>query len=72
MSERKQKPGPQTETWDTMRRLYLKYPLVPVADLAEMLGVTRARAHACVTDLKNEREQLRQRALDTLRRTEKL
>lgn len=70
MSERKQRP--HGETWETMRRLYLKYPLVPVADFAEMLGITRARAHACVSDLGDERERLRRRALDSLKRMEKL
>jgi hypothetical protein len=70
MSERKQRP--HGETWETMRRLYLKYPLVPVPDFAEMLGITRARAHACVIDLRDERERLRRQALDSLKRVEKL
>jgi hypothetical protein len=70
VSERKQRP--HGETWETMRRLYLKYPLVPVADLAEMLKITRARAHACVTDLGDERERLRRQALASVRRAEKL
>jgi hypothetical protein len=70
VSERKQRP--HGETWEKMRRLYLKYPLVPVTDFAEMLGITRARAHACVTDLKDERERLRRQALDSMKRAEKL
>jgi hypothetical protein len=68
--ERKQRP--HGDTWEQARRLYLKYPLVPVADLARMLGVSRARVDACVPDLKPERERLRREALKRLKTKEGL
>jgi len=68
----KRKQRPHGETWETMRRLYLKYPLLPVVDLARLLDISRARANACVSDLGDERERLRLTALDRIARTERL
>lgn len=69
---KKRKARPHGETWETMRRLYLKYPIVSVSDLAEIVGISRARANVCVSGLKDERERLRRDALETLRKKEGL
>jgi hypothetical protein len=60
------------ETWDKMRRVFIKYPLVPVADLARLFGVSRAAFYKNVSGLVEERESLRQDALNKLRDAEGL
>jgi HTH domain len=57
-------------TWRHARRLYLKYPLLPAADLARILGVSRQAINGYVEDLKTEREKRREDALDSLKRKE--
>ena len=52
------------------RRLYLKYPLLPAADLARVLGVSRQAVHKYVEGLTEEREKRREEALIKLRRKE--
>jgi hypothetical protein len=59
-------------TWRGARRLYLKYPLLPAADLARILGVSRQAINEYVEDLKEEREKRREEALVKLRRKEGL
>lgn len=59
-------------TWEHGRRLYLKYPLLSVADIARILGVTRQAIDQYVEDLKEEREKRREEALDSLKRKEGL
>ncbi len=59
-------------TWEHSRRLYLKYPLLPAADLAEILGVTRQAVDGYVRDLKEERSKRREEALVKLKRKEGL
>ena len=70
MAERKaRKHG---ETWSQARRLYLKYPLLTIADIARLLGVSRARVNECLEGLKEEREGLRTRELERIRHKEGL
>ena len=52
-------PHERGETWERVRKLGLKYPLLSLADLARLLGVSRARVNECLLDLKDERERLR-------------
>jgi hypothetical protein len=59
-------------TWRHARRLYLKYPLLPAADLARVLGVSRQAINGYVEDLKQERERRREEALVNLKRKERL
>jgi transcriptional regulator with XRE-family HTH domain len=59
-------------TWRHARRLYLKYPLLPAADLARMLGVSRQTISEYVEELKEEREKRREEALLDLKRKEGL
>ena len=60
------------ENWDKMRRGFIKYPLVPVADLARLFGASRAAFYKNVSGLVEERERLRREALDRLRDAEEL
>jgi hypothetical protein len=60
------------ETWGHARRLYLKYPLASPADLADLLGVSRARFYACVDGLQAEREARHKDALASIKRKEGL
>jgi hypothetical protein len=62
-------PGP---TRIRARRLYLKYPLLPAADLAHILRVSRQAVYAYVEGLAEEREKLRKDALVKLKRKEGL
>ena len=57
-------------TWAHARRLYIKYPLLPVADLARILGVTRQAIYEYVEGLKEEREKRYEEALANLKRKE--
>jgi hypothetical protein len=57
-------------TWAHARRLYLKYPLLPAVDLAEILGVSRQAVDGYVRDLKGERKKRRKEALANLKRKE--
>ena len=66
------KPRGHGENWDKMRRVFIKYPLVPVADLARLFGVSRAAFYKNVSGLVEERERLRRDALDRLRDAEEL
>jgi predicted transcriptional regulator len=50
--------------------LFLKYPLLSVADLARILGVSRQAIDQYVEDLKDEREKRREEALANLKRKE--
>jgi hypothetical protein len=58
--------------WEHARRLYLAYPFIPVADLARVLGVSRARFNVCVEGLRDERDQRCDDALKSLKRKEGL
>jgi hypothetical protein len=60
------------KTWEHARRLYLKYPLLAVADIARMLDVSRQAINEYVGDLKEEREGLRTRELNRIKQREKL
>jgi hypothetical protein len=59
-------------TWGHARRLYLKYPLLPVADLGRILGVTRQAIYDYVEGLTGEREKRREEELVKLKRKEGL
>lgn len=59
-------------TWGHARRLYLKYPLLPAADLARILGVSRQRIFQYVDGLNEEREKRREEELVRLKRKEGL
>jgi hypothetical protein len=52
--------------------LYLKYPLLPAADLARILGVSRQAIDQYVDGLKEEREKRREEELVRLKRKEGL
>ena len=65
-------PTERGETWERVRRLGLKYPLMSLADLARLLNVSRARVSKCLLDLKDEREQLREEELKRIARREGL
>lgn len=60
------------ETWGNARRLYLKYPLLTVADIARMLDVSRQAVNEYVDSLKEEREGLRTRDLSRIKQREGL
>jgi predicted transcriptional regulator len=67
------------ETWheygptrETARRLYIKYPLLSVADIARMLTVSRQAIDEYVRGLKEERERLHANALARIRKEEGL
>jgi putative heme degradation protein len=80
----KYKQGPRHgETWheygptrERARELYLKYPLLDASDLAQLLGISRARLYQCVTGLQDARERARMTAykamLTDVKRTEGL
>jgi hypothetical protein len=73
MTEPKErKARPHGETWDQVRRLYLKYPLLAPADLARIMGISRARVAQCVVGLTDERNKLHEDALKDLKRKEGL
>jgi predicted transcriptional regulator len=72
MNKKKRKAREHGETWERARRVYLKYPLLPAADIARLLGVTRQTVDEYVKELKEEREKLHDDALEQLRRTEGL
>jgi hypothetical protein len=59
-------------TWGHARRLYLKYPLLPAADLARILGVSRQAINEYVGELKAQREKRRDEAIASLKRREGL
>ncbi len=59
-------------TWSHARRLYLKYPLLPTADLARILGVSRQVVYEYVEGLTEEREKRYEEALVKLKRKERL
>jgi len=59
-------------TWGHARRLYLKYPLLPAADLASILGVSRQAIDQYVGGLKEERKKRREEALVNLKKKEGL
>ena len=59
-------------TWKHARRLYLKYPLLPTADLARILGVSRQAIYEYVEGLKEERKKRYEEALVNLKRKEGL
>lgn len=60
------------ETWIQARRLYIKYPLLPAADIARILEVSRQAIDEYVRDLKDERETRRADALQRLKEKEGL
>jgi predicted transcriptional regulator len=62
-------PGP---TRKHAQRLYLKYPLLPAADLARILGVSRQAVSKYVKNLTEEREKRYEEALVKLKRREGL
>ena len=59
-------------TYENARRLYLKYPLLPVSDLARILGVSRQAIYEYVEGLEEEREKRREEELIKLKRKEGL
>jgi hypothetical protein len=67
--ERWHDPGP---TRKHAERLYVKYPLLPITELANVLGVSRQVIHDYVKDLAGERERARKEAIIKLKREEGL
>lgn len=59
-------------TWKQARRMYLKYPLLPVSDLARILEVSRQTIYEYVEGLAEEREKGREEAIIKLKRREGL
>ena len=59
-------------TWKHARRLYLKYPLLPAADIARILGVSRQAIFKYVKDLMEGQEKRREEALVKLKLKEGL
>jgi hypothetical protein len=59
-------------TYKHARRLYLKYPLLPAADLARILGVSRQAVYEYVEGLAEERAKRYESALIELKRKEGL
>lgn len=59
-------------TYEHARRLYIKYPLLPAADLARILGVSRQAVYEYVEGLAEEREKRREEALVKLKQKEGL
>jgi hypothetical protein len=55
--ERQRKEREHGQTWERARLLYLSHPFIPVADLARVLGVSRARFNVCVDGLLEERRR---------------
>jgi predicted DNA-binding protein YlxM (UPF0122 family) len=62
-------PGP---TRKHAERLYIKYPFLPITELASILGVSRQVVHDYIKDLAKERERARQKELVKLKREEGL
>jgi hypothetical protein len=60
------------ETWQRARALYLEQPFIPAADLAELLGISRARFYICVDGLEDERRKRCSEILKRLKREESL
>jgi hypothetical protein len=58
--------------WEQARRLYLRYPSISPAELADLLGVSRARFYACVEGLQAERAERHAAALASIKRKEGL
>jgi hypothetical protein len=67
MTDQKRRARAHGETWHRARKLYLAHPLIPVADLARVLGVTRQCFDDYTRDLKGERETRRGEALQRLK-----
>ena len=59
-------------TYENARRLYLKHPLLPVSDIARILGVTRSAVYQYVDGLMEEREKRYEEALIKLKKEEGL
>jgi hypothetical protein len=59
-------------TRETARRIYLAYPFVPVADLARLLHITRARFNVCIDDLRDDRKRRCADALALIKKEERL
>ena len=70
-TRKKRAHGPN---WERARHLYIKYPLLPTADLADILGVSRQAVYKYVEgeELMEEREKRRKEALVKLKRKEGL
>jgi hypothetical protein len=62
-------PGP---TRKHAERLYTKYPLLPIAEIANILGVSRQAINEYVKGLTEERERAREEAIVKLKRKEGL
>jgi len=62
-------PGP---TRKHAERLYVKYPLLPITEIANVLGVSRQVIHDYVKDLAEERGEARKDAIIKLKREEGL
>lgn len=60
------------ETWEQARRLYLRHPFISPADLAKLLGVSRARFYACIEGLQAEREARCKAVLASIKSKERL
>lgn len=58
-------PGP---TRKHAERLYVKYPLLPITEIANVLGVSRQVIHDYVKELAEERERAREEAIIKLKR----
>jgi len=67
MPKRKQRTR-ATATWENARKLYLKYPLLSLSDIASILGVSRQAINEFVNDLKEQHEELRTRELERIKR----
>jgi DNA invertase Pin-like site-specific DNA recombinase len=62
-------PGP---TRKHAERIYIKYPLLPITEIANILGVSRQVIHAYIKELTKERERAREEAIASLKREEGL
>ncbi len=62
-------PGP---TRKHAERIYIKYPLLPITEIANILGVSRQVIHGYVKELAAGREKAREEALVKLKRKEGL
>ena len=62
-------PGP---TRKHAERIYIKYPLLPITEIANILGVSRQVIHDYVKELAEEREKAREEAIVKLKRKEGL
>jgi hypothetical protein len=57
IEQRQRKQRAHGENWHKARHLYLKYPFVPVTDLARIFGVSRKRFNEYVADILDGRKQ---------------